>query len=139
VERISVQNANGTGTIYLDLSATDFNSYTPYGFKILPSEYPDYYSIRFSDLFSLDEEDRYTAAQHITLVKIFPGVGVEYEKRNVSLAGGVLTVAFQEVSRQTASVFRLTVKGGPEGLTDSTGAYLPEDVFIFFVIEPNEE
>ena len=135
VERIQVQNADNLGVYYLDLAAGQFNTYTPYACEILPGEDPDYFTIQFSALFDPDADDFYTIADHVTLTKVFPVTGVEYEKRNVLYAGGTLTVAFQDVPDEKGAVFRLLIAGGPDGLVDQKGAYLEKDVCVYFKIE----
>lgn len=135
VERILIQNAESPEKVYLDLSPSDFNSFNPRDISVLPAENPDYYSIRFSADFFLEEDDRYAAADKISLVKIFPVSGIDYEKRNVIYQGGVLTIAFQLVSCEPGSVFQLLIRGGPEGLLDSREAYLEHDIFVYFRID----
>jgi hypothetical protein len=138
IERLMIQNADSLAMPYLEIGRTGFNTFAAYPITVFIGEDPDYFSIGFSDNFVLAEADRYQAADQVSLVKIFPGSGYEYAKRNVTFGGGDLTIAYQDVPDELDSIFKLTIKGGPEGLIDSSGAYLPGDVFLYFKINVRE-
>jgi len=136
VEQIAISNAD-----FQDLNLTvpkeGFNSYIERDASVLAGYSPDYYTIRFNDDFHIAPEDVYSLADNVELTRVFPETGGPYEKRNaVYLEGSPpgLTVAFWGVPADYGTVFRLRVKGGPAGVVDARGSYLPRDVFIYFIL-----
>jgi hypothetical protein len=139
VERIIISNVN-FHDVNLAVSKADFNSYIEHDASILAGYAPDYYTIEFNNGFLLSAADAYALADKIELTRIFPESGGPYDKRNaVALPGSppLLTTAFAGAPSASGTVFRLFIKGGPDGIVDAHGSYLPHDVFIYFKL--NEE
>ncbi|MBN2353099.1 MAG: Ig-like domain-containing protein [Spirochaetales bacterium] len=136
VEQIIVSNADSRD-VNLTVKKEDFNSYIELDASVPAGYSPDYYTVVFNDDFHIAPEEVYSLADNIELTRVFPETGGPYEKRNAVYLEGTppgLTVAFWGVPADYGTVFRLRVKGGPEGVVDSRGSYLPRDVFIYFIL-----
>jgi hypothetical protein len=137
----SIEISNDGNSSYATINSDQFNSYQEHIIEVDDAEHPDYYIIVFTDNFLLNDIDRYTAADKVVLSKIFPVSGVRYDKRNVTYETTTphrLTIAFETVPNDVGTIFRLFIKGGPDGIVDSNGAYLDNDVFIYFKVKrPN--
>jgi hypothetical protein len=136
VDQIVVSNVN-FNDVNLTVGKESFNSYIPLDASVLAGYSPDYYTVRFNSDFQIAPADVYDVADQIELTRIFPESGGPYEKRNAALLPGSppgVTVAYWGVPSANGTVFRLTVKGGPGGVVDSRGSYLPQDVFIYLIL-----